>query len=159
MKSLDNYIARAIIPLNAVGYYVSYFGVFLILFWVGIFKFTQTEAELIRPLVENNPLTSWLYNALPLQTVSNLFGIIEILTALLLLVGLKCEKVRLVGGVFVITTFTITISFLFTTPGIWKTVEGILITDFFILKDLVILGFGCIIMTGPKQITGEKLPL
>ncbi len=38
------------------GYLISVFGVSLILIWLGIYKFTPTEAKLIEPLVLNHPL-------------------------------------------------------------------------------------------------------
>ncbi|MGL4417979.1 MAG: DUF417 family protein, partial [Plesiomonas shigelloides] len=37
-------------------------------------------------------------------------------------------------------TFLVTLSFLFTLPGAWKVVDGVLTTEFFIFKDLVFLG-------------------
>lgn len=52
----------------------------------------------------------------------------------------------MVGGLFVVGTSLITISFLFTTPGVWTIVDGIPVTDFFVLKDLVMLGVGGIII-------------
>jgi uncharacterized membrane protein YkgB len=41
------------------GYYISLFGAALILLWIGIFKFTPTEAAAIKPLVENHFLTDF----------------------------------------------------------------------------------------------------
>lgn len=146
MKVINKYIPF-IKPLNKIGFYVSYFGTFLILLWLGIFKFTLAEAEAIRPLVENHLLMSWMYTCFSVQAVSNIIGASEIAIALLLLLGLKWEIIRVAGGLFMIVTFLLTISFLFTTPGVWKVVDGIPVTDFFILKDLVILGFGGIIIT------------
>ena len=145
---MDKCIEPIICSLKKVGFYVSYLGTFLVLLWIGIFKFTPTEAEAIRGLVENYPLMSWMYDFFSLQVVSGIIGAIEIITALLLLLGLKWNMIRMAGGLFVSLTFLITISFLFTTPGMWKMVDGIPVTDFFILKDLVILGFGGIIIAG-----------
>lgn len=39
-----------------IGYYISLYGVAIVLLWIGIFKFTPTEAAAIKPLVENHPL-------------------------------------------------------------------------------------------------------
>ena len=47
-----------------IGYYISLFGVATILLWIGAFKFTHTEAEGIKPLVEHSFLLSWLYKIL-----------------------------------------------------------------------------------------------
>lgn len=134
--------------MGKIGYYVAYFSVVLILFWVGVFKFTPTEAEAIRPLVENHPLMWWLYSIFSVQTVSNLFGTVELITALLLLLGLKWCGLRRIGGLFVVVTFLITLSFLFTTPGMWRVVDGVPTTEFGILKDLAFLGIGGIIVAG-----------
>lgn len=147
MKTIEQYSKQ----LGTIGYYVAYFGVFLILLWIGVFKFTPTEAEAIRPLVENHPLTSWMYSVFSEQSVSNVFGTVEVLTALVLLVGLKFEVARRIAALLVIAIFATTISFLCTTPGVWETVDGVLITQFFIVKDLVMLGFGGIIMAGVSK--------
>jgi len=45
-----------------------------------------------------------------------------------------------------IVTFLVTLSYLFTTPGVWKVVDGVPVTDFFILKDVMLLGFGLMIL-------------
>lgn len=149
---MDKCIAPAIEPLKKIGFYVSYLGTFLILLWIGIFKFTPTEAEAIRPLVENHPLMSWTYHFFSEQAVSGIIGAVEILTAFLLLLGLRWRTLRMVGGLFVIVTFLITISFLFTTPGVWKMVDGVPVTDFFVLKDLAMLGFGGIIIGSADEL-------
>lgn len=145
---MNKCINEAMKPMKKIGFYLSYWGTVLILLWIGVFKFTPTEAEAIRPLVENHPFMSWMYDCFSVQAVSGIIGTIEIVTALLLLLGLKWKTIRRAGALFVIATFLITISFLFTTPDVWKIVDGVPITDFFILKDLVMLGFGGIIIAG-----------
>lgn len=127
------------------GYYLSYFGLTLIFLWIGVFKFTNAEAEAIQALLENHPASSWLYRNLSYQTVSNIVGIIEILTAVSLLIGLKFSVFRNISNMALISTFVFTLSFLFTTPHIFKTIENIPITDFFILKDILLLGAGLMI--------------
>ncbi|KPE53046.1 DUF417 family protein [Chryseobacterium indologenes] len=132
------------------GYYISLFGSALILLWIGIFKFTPTEAAAIKPLVENHFLTFFVYDMTSVQTVSDTIGIIEIIIALLLMFSVKFAFLRKYAGIGMAVTFLITLSYLFTTPGIWKTVDGIPVTDFFILKDLVLLGFGLMLMSYKK---------
>ena len=151
MEKLENLIAPLIKPLNKIGYYIAYFGITIILLWIGIFKFTPSEAKGIEPLVSNQPLMSWMYNFLSVQAVSCVFGVAEITTALFLVLGLKWRPFRLIGGFFVIFTFLSTLSFLFTTPGMWRIVDGVPVTDFFILKDIVFLGFGGMILTVKKD--------
>ena len=45
----------------------------LLAMW-GAFKFTTLEAEAVRPLVEHNPFTSWLYPVLGIRGTSDLIG-------------------------------------------------------------------------------------
>lgn len=142
MKSIISYITSPFPQLARLGYYVSLLGIVLIMLWIGVFKFTPTEAAGIKPLVENHFLLFWLYDVLNVQQVSNLFGVIEIITGLLLLLSVRYDVLRPFAALCLIATFVITLSFLFTTPGIWKIVDGVPSTDFFILKDLPMLGLG-----------------
>lgn len=136
--------------LSGTGYYISLFGAALILLWIGIFKFTPTEAAAIKPLVENHFLTFFVYKIMSVQTVSNLIGAIEIIIALLLIFSAKFAVLKKYAGIGMIVTFLVTLSYLFTTPGIWKVVDGVPVTDFFILKDLMLLGFGVMIFQNKK---------
>lgn len=133
------------------GYYISLFGAALILLWIGIFKFTPTEADAIKPLVENHFLTFFVYKTVSVQMVSNAIGVIEIIIALLLIFSVKFASLRKYAGIGMIVTFLVTLSYLFTTPGVWKIVDGVPVTDFFILKDLMLLGFGLMIIQN-KQV-------
>lgn len=142
MKSIISHITTPFPKLARLGYYISLLGIVLIMLWIGVFKFTPTEAAGIKPLVENHFLLFWLYDVLNVQQVSNLFGVIEIITGLLLLFSLKFDVLRPLAAFCLIATFVITLSFLFTTPGIWKIVDGVPSTDFFILKDIPMLGLG-----------------
>ncbi|WPO89767.1 DUF417 family protein [Chryseobacterium sp. HR92] len=136
--------------LTRTGYYVSLFGATLILLWIGIFKFTPTEASAIKPLVENHFLTFFVYKIMSIQAVSNLIGAIEIIIALLLIFSAKFAVLKKYAGVGMIVTFLMTLSYLLTTPGIWKIVDGVPVTDFFILKDLMLLGFGLMLVQNNK---------
>ena len=133
-----------------IGYYISLFGVATILLWIGAFKFTHTEAEGIKPLVEHSFLLSWLYKILSLQGVSNLIGVIEIAIALALIIGICSPIVRKLAFVGCTITFLITLSFLFTSAKTYYYIEGVPVTDFFILKDIPMLGFGMISVNKPK---------
>lgn len=136
------------------GYYISLFGAALILLWIGIFKFTPTEAAAIKPLVENHFLTFFVYKITSAQTVSNAIGVIEIIIALLLIFSVKFASLKKYAGIGMMITFLVTLSYLFTTPGIWKIVDGVPVTDFFILKDLMLLGFGLMIVQNNKISNG-----
>lgn len=133
-----------------IGYYISLFGAALILLWIGIFKFTPTEAEGIKHLVENHFLTFFVYDIVSIQTVSNAIGAIEIIIALLLAFSVKFASLRKYAAIGMIITFLTTLSYLFTTPGIWKIVDGVPVTDFFILKDIMLLGLGLMLLNERK---------
>ncbi|MGJ1285109.1 DUF417 family protein [Sphingobacterium spiritivorum] len=134
------------------GYFISLAGSVLILLWIGIYKFTAVEAEAIRPLMEQHPLLSWMYSIFTIQQVSNIIGITEVLLALVLVLSIKWIKLRKIVSIGMIITFVLTLSFLFTTSGMWKFREGIPTTDFFILKDLLLLGFGLMLPYLPSPI-------
>ncbi|MDR6457077.1 putative membrane protein YkgB [Chryseobacterium vietnamense] len=136
--------------LTRTGYYISLFGAALILLWIGIFKFTPTEAAAIKPLVENHFLTFFVYKIMSVQAVSNLIGTIEIIIALLLIFSAKFAVLKNYAGIGMIVTFLVTLNYLLTTPGMWKIVDGVPVTDFFILKDLMFLGFGLMIIQNNK---------
>jgi reactive chlorine resistance protein C len=122
------------------GFYIALYGVAIILIWIGIFKFTPTEAKAIKPLVENSPLMRWMYNYMSELNVSKLIGVLEIITGVLLASYPLSAKMGFVGGIMSSLTFLTTLSFLFTTPGAIQKIDGIWLPDAFILKDIMALG-------------------
>jgi len=133
--------------LNA-GILVMILATIIIMIWLGAAKFYDFEAKAIQGLVQNHPLMSWTYQVMDYRTVSNIIGLTEIGTAILLVVGLFKKYVLKWAGALMILTFLFTTSFLFTTPGIFTYKEGFPVTDFFILKDLVFLGLGITLWCG-----------
>lgn len=111
----------------------------LVLLWIGTLKFTPAEAHAIQPYVENSFLLSWLYPFTSIQTTSNLIGIYEIATAILLISSLLKPSITKIAGFAALVIFSTTITFLLTTPGIWKLSGGVPVTDFFVVKDLAFL--------------------
>ena len=115
-------------------------GVVLILLWIGIFKFTPVEAHAIQRLVEYSPLMSWMYKVGSVQAVSNVIGIFEIITAFLLAISPFSKKIAFIGGLLGTVIFLTTLTFLISTPGVFRIVDNVPVTDFFILKDIMALG-------------------
>lgn len=134
-----------------IGYYVTLLGAATILMWIGVFKFTRTEAAAIEPLIEHHPLFWGMYKTLELQTVSYFVGIVEITVALLLFLSIRFHSLRRYAGLGMILIFLVTLSFLFTTPDMWRIKEHVVITDFFILKDIGYLGFGIMLLGIPSK--------
>lgn len=87
-----------------IGYYISLFGAALIMLGIGIFKFTPTEAEGIKHLVENHFLTFFVYDIVSVQTVSDAIGTIEIIIALLLVFSVKFASLRKYAAIGMIVT-------------------------------------------------------
>ena len=121
------------------GYALGVIAALVALIWIGILKFTPGEAVGIKPYVEHSFLLSWLYSIISVQKVSDLIGIFEITTGVLLLISFWNRKAGKIGGYMALVIFITTISFLLTTPGIWKISQGVPVTDFFVLKDLAFL--------------------
>ena len=117
------------------GYALGVAGTSLVLLWIGILKFTPSEAMGIKPYVEHS-LISWLYAIGSVRQVSGFIGIFEIVTSGLLIASFWSKKAGLIAGYLAAIIFLTTLSFLLTTPGIWKTMDGVPVTDFFVLKDL-----------------------
>jgi len=129
-----------------IGYLIVVFGVSLVLIWIGIYKFTPTEAKLIQPLVENHFAMGWLYDVISVQAVSNIIGATEIIVALGLIIGIKHAKLAYVSGIAASIIFVATLSFLLTTPNTWKVSDGVLITNFFLVKDILFLAISIIVI-------------
>ena len=135
---------------TSLGYKLGVFGVVLTLLWIGIFKFTPTEAAAIEPLVANHPLIGWIYNFLSVQMVSNIIGLTEIIIAIGLIAGFFNPKIGYLSGLLALFTFITTLSFMITTPNTWKVVDGVLITNFFLLKDIVFFAVALLVIERNK---------
>jgi uncharacterized membrane protein YkgB len=129
-----------------IGYTIGVASAALILIWIGIFKFTPTEAAAIMPLVQHSFLMSWMYKIGSTQGVSNFIGLFEIVTGVLLVASFWNKKAGLIAGYLTVIIFLTTLSFLLTTPGVWKVVDGVPVTEFFIVKDLAFLAIGFMVI-------------
>jgi uncharacterized membrane protein YkgB len=130
-------------PIEKAGEYLIHYSLVLVLLWIGAMKFTAYEAAGIEGLVKTSPLMSWLYRFLSLQGVSNLIGVVEISTGLLIAIRPLSAKAALIGSINAIITFLITLSFLFSLPGWEKSLGGFPAlsgSGGFLLKDTVLLG-------------------
>lgn len=102
------------------GYNLGVIGVALVLAWIGIYKFTPTEAMLIEPLIANQPAMSWLYNLFSVPAVSNMVDSAEVIVAIGLMIRFKKPQVAFYSGIAAAAIFVVTLSFLITTPNAWK---------------------------------------
>ncbi len=129
--------------LESVGAFLLRYGLVIILLWVGALKFTAYEAEGIKGLVENSPLMSWMLDSLSLQTLSSIIGGTEIFLAILIATRPFAPMVSAIGSILAIFMFLVTLSFVFTTPGVWQPDYGFPFPSpmpgQFLLKDLLLL--------------------
>jgi uncharacterized membrane protein YkgB len=121
--------------VHAAGsFLLRYALVFLMLMW-GSFKFFAFEAEAIRPLAENSPLTGWLYPLLGVRGTSALFGVTQVPAAVLIAAWRLLPRVSAVASLFAAGMLLTTLSFLVTTPA-----ADLAPFRGFLLKDAVLLG-------------------
>ena len=131
--------------LESCGGAILRYGLVAILLYFGAFKFHPVEAAGIEPLVTNSPLMSWLLPILGIRGVSNLLGVTEIAIALLIALRPLLPKASALGSIVAIGMFFITLTFLFTTPGVWAHVDGFPLpvpkaSGGFLIKDVFLLG-------------------
>jgi reactive chlorine resistance protein C len=130
--------------LEVIGMLLMRYGLVLILFWIGLMKFTPYEANAIKPLVEHSPFMGWMYSVMSVQAVSNVIGVIEVATAVLMALQPWSAIASAIGSAMAAFTFFLTLSFLFSTPGWEPTLGGFpalsVAPGQFILKDLLLLG-------------------
>jgi reactive chlorine resistance protein C len=129
--------------MENLGINVSRYGLVVTLLLIGALKFTASEAQGIQPLVANSPLIFWLYRILSVQGGSNLIGVIEIVVALLIASRPFSARLSLIGSIGAIITFSLTVSFLYSTPGAVHFSHWLPVLNDagqFLIKDLVLLG-------------------
>jgi len=130
--------------LESVGEKVIRYGLVAILLWVGALKFTAYEAEGIQGLVANSPLMSWMYSVMSVRGASMLIGVVEIVLGLLIATRPFAPMLSAIGSFGVIIMSLITLTFIFTTPGVWQPGYGFPypspMPGQFLAKDLLMLG-------------------
>jgi len=130
--------------LESVGEKIIRYGLVVILLWVGALKFAAYEAESIQGLVANSPLMSWMYSVMSVQGASILIGVIEIVLGLLIATRPFAPLLSAIGSFGVIIMSLITLTFIFTTPGVWQPGYGFPFPSpmpgQFLAKDLLMLG-------------------
>ncbi len=129
--------------LDGVAAALARYGLVVVIAWIGALKFTEFEAHGIEPLVSHSPLMSWVYAIVGVSTFSALLGVLEVATALLIAVKPWWPRLSMAGSLIAIGLFVATLSFLFTTPGVFEASAGFGVlssTGQFLIKDLALLG-------------------
>jgi uncharacterized membrane protein YkgB len=130
----------------------------------GMQKFTPQSAHGIELYISNSPFVSWL-SIFGVRGEADLLGVIELMTAALLAVGVFSPIASAVGALMGIGTFCITWSFFFSTPGVvkWSLSTDPMawnLTGEFLFKDIVLLCV-CIVLflaSLPRKFAPFRLP-
>ncbi len=131
-----------------IGTTVMRYGLVLIFLWFGAMKFTSYEATGIAPFIANSPLVGWWHSTLGIQGASTMLGVYEIATAVLLAICPVAPRASVVGAAMAVLTFLITLSFLFSTPGVSAPMGFPVLSDLgeFLLKDVGLLGISILLL-------------
>ena len=88
-------------------------------------------------------VTNFVYQ---FKVISNIIGLFEIIVGIGLIWSLFKPQVGKIFGWAAVVIFGTTLSFLLTTPGINKIIDGVPTTDFFVLKDIMALGISLMVV-------------
>ena len=133
---------RLVSLLQAVSTHLTRYSLVLVFVWIGGMKFTNYEAEGIRPFVENSPLMSWLYQIFSVTQFSAILGVAEIAVGLMIATRPVWPRLSAYSSLAAAAMFVGTLSFIVTTPG-WEPSLGfpaLSVPGQFLLKDSVLLG-------------------
>lgn len=130
--------------IQTISLHLIRYGLVLIIAWIGAMKFTAYEANGIQPLVANSPFMGWVYHVLSIQAFSNVLGIVEIATAVMIALRPLSATAAAIGSGTAVVMFLTTLSFLVSTPG-WEASLGgfpalAVVPGQFLVKDVVLLG-------------------
>lgn len=141
-RDTDTFLSE---KLQALGTFMTRYGLVVVFAWIGAMKFTAYEATAIQPLVANSPLMSWLYNILSVQAFSNCLGALEIAIAVIIAAKPISARISAAGSALAAVLFLGTLSFILSTPPVWEgSLNGFpalsVAPGQFLLKDLALLG-------------------
>ena len=104
--------------LEMLGGWAITFALAIIFLWFGCLKFTAYEESGVAGFIMNSPLIGWLHSTFGIAGGAQFLGVFEILTGLLIAARVIDPRASLVGGAMGVFTFFITITLMFTTPGV-----------------------------------------
>ena len=140
-----------------IGNLSARYGLVIVIAWFGLMKFTNYEAQGIAPLVSESPFMSWCYDIFSVYTFSVLLGVFEVAAAILIAVKPWWPKASVLGSALAILLFAATISFLFTTPGVFEGFPLLSLTGGFLIKDVALLGISVWTLTDALRATRSSL--
>jgi reactive chlorine resistance protein C len=140
-----------------IGNLSARYGLVIVIAWFGAMKFTNYEAQGIAPLVAESPLMSWCYDIFSVYAFSVLLGMFEVAAAVLIAIKPWRPKASVLGSALAVLLFAATISFLFTTPGVFEHFPLLTLTGGFLIKDVALLGISVWTLTDALDATRSSL--
>jgi len=135
--------------IRNAGRRIALIGVILPLLLIGLNKFQQFEVDLLKPLIGGTPWLAWMLGVFGDVGTARLLGVVEILTAALLIVSPWSPRAALAGGALASGTFAVTCSTLLALP-IWEPSAGgfpyLSFPGTFLIKDVALLGVGLVVL-------------
>lgn len=125
--------------------------VVVIFFLFGIAKFTAYEAEGVAGIARDYWLFFWLYPLGGVRFASDVIGVLELSTSVMLALGSRVTFASLVGAAMGVCTFLVTLSFMIGNPTAFEAGYGFPFlgsSGQFLMKDLVLLAacFGLLLI-------------
>ncbi len=123
-----------------LGSWAARYALAIIFLIFGGSKFAPMAGETLAPLIMNSPLVSWLHGVFGVDGAAHALGVYEIITGALIAARPLNPRLSMIGGAMAVITFLITLSFLFSTPGVaGGNPFPLTMLGQFLLKDLVLL--------------------
>ncbi len=144
--------------LERIGALVLRYGLVMMLVWIGALKFAKYEADGVKMLAATSPLLGWGYSVMSVQSFAEFLGVIEITLAILIALRAFAPKLSAIGSFGAAIMSLITLSLLFTTPGVWQMGYGFPFLSGspggFLAKDVLMLGAA--LWTGGEALTAAS---
>lgn len=124
-----------------LGRWAATYALAMIFLTFGASKFTPAAGMELTPLIMNSPLVAWWHGLFGVDGTARVLGVYEILTGVMLAARAFNPRLAAIGAAMAGIAFLVTLSFLFTTPGIAAGAGPFPLTMLgqFLLKDLVLL--------------------
>ena len=151
-------IAAVAEVLRRIGRGVALVGVILPLLLIGGLKFTQVEIEALKPIIGGTPWLAWIYPVLGEAGASYFLGVVELLTAALLVASPWSARAAVIAGALASLIFLVTCSIMLALP-IWEPSLGfpaIGPVGQFLIKDVTMLGVAIVILGEGLARTGAE---
>jgi reactive chlorine resistance protein C len=148
------------LPSPRLGFEVLRWAMVFIFLFFGIAKFAAYEAEALEPIVTIYPLFFWLPPLVGVQGTSNVIGVTELATGLMIALGAWSARAGLIGGAMGTFTFLVTLTFAIGAP-LWQPGYGFpFMGSFaqFLFKDAALFGACLTLMLVAAQQLKDRAP-